>query len=564
MKTLLKNGHIVNVFSEEVELADILIEDGLIVGVGDYSDEPADEVIDISGKYVCPGFIDGHIHIESTMLSPSEFARTVLPHGTTAVVADPHEIANVCGTDGIRYMLAASDGLPVSVYIMLPSCVPATDFDESGAVLFADDLEPFYSEQRVLGLAEVMDYPGVISRKKSVMQKIAAAKKHGAVINGHAPLLSGKALDKYICAAIGDDHECSSADEAKERIRKGQTVMIRQGTAAKNLIDLLPLFDKPWSEHCMLVSDDKHPADLLFNGHIDESLRISVSHGKSPVTAVKMATLNAAKYFGLNNIGAVAPGYVADMLILDDLDTFNITKVYKNGVCVVENKTVAPFKTPHIDPDLERKIRSSFNFGKLSPEDLTVCCNEIKKCNVIGIVKDQIITEKLVLDIDFSKNNGIDVSKDILKIAVIERHRNTGHIGIGYIKGTGLKSGALASSVSHDSHNLIVIGTNERDMLVAAEHLRKTEGGLAAVNNGVCICDMPLPVAGLMSDEHADVCSSQNEAVRSAAHSLGCPDGVEPFMNMSFVSLPVIPHLKLTTLGLFDVDTFRLIPLFAE
>lgn len=564
MKILLKNGSVVNVFSEEIERCDVLIEDGKIIGVGDYSDEIADETVDISGKYVCPGFIDSHIHIESTMLSPVEFARVAVPHGTTAVIADPHEIANVCGTDGLRYMLQSSRDLPLTVYIVLPSCVPSTSFDESGAILAAEDLEPFYSDKRVVGLGEVMDYPAVLFGNDAMLKKIESAKKHGAVINGHAPLLSGKDLDKYVSASIRDDHECSSAEEAKERIRKGQKVMIRQGTAAKNLRDLLPLFEKPWADRCLLVSDDKHPADLLSKGHIDDAIRIAVSEGKSVVSAIKMATINAAQHFKLDDLGAVASGYTADILILDDLCSMKISDVYKNGKRVVENGSACEITAPTVDPELEMKVRGSFNFKALSEKDFIIDCTENKKCNIIKILKGQILTEKLVCDIDFSVNNGIDISKDILKIAVIERHKNTGHIGLGFINGAGLRSGAIASSVSHDSHNLIVIGTNEHDMLVASERIKEIGGGLVAVDNGKVLCEMPLPIAGLMSDENASVCAKQNEDIRKAAHRLGCPEDVEPFMNMSFVSLPVIPHIKLTTFGLFDVDSFSLISLFAE
>lgn len=564
MKILLKNGSVVNVFSEEIERCDVLIEDGKIIGVGDYSDEIADETVDISGKYVCPGFIDSHIHIESTMLSPVEFARVAVPHGTTAVIADPHEIANVCGTDGLRYMLQSSRDLPLTVYIVLPSCVPSTSFDESGAVLAAEDLEPFYSDKRVVGLGEVMDYPAVLFGNDAMLKKIKSAKQHGAVINGHAPLLSGKDLDKYVSASIRDDHECSSTEEAKERIRKGQKVMIRQGTAAKNLRDLLPLFEKPWADRCLLVSDDKHPADLLSKGHIDDAIRIAVSEGKSVVSAIKMATINAAQHFKLDDLGAVAPGYTADILILDDLCSMKISDVYKNGKRVVENGSACEITAPTVDPELEMKVRGSFNFKALTEKDFIINCTENKKCNIIKILKGQILTEKLVCDIDFSVNNGIDISKDILKIAVIERHKNTGHIGLGFINGAGLRSGAIASSVSHDSHNLIVIGTNEHDMLVASERIKEIGGGLVAVDNGKVLCEMPLPIAGLMSDENASVCARQNEDIRKAAHSLGCPEDVEPFMNMSFVSLPVIPHIKLTTFGLFDVDSFSLISLFAE
>ncbi len=564
MKTILKNAYVVNVFTEELEKKDVVIEDAKIVGVGDYSDVPADVTADLTGKYICPGFIDGHIHIESTMLTPYEFARVCVPHGTTAVIADPHEIANVCGKDGIRYMLEKSENLPLTVYIMLPSCVPATSFDESGAVLTAEDLEEFYSHPRVLGLAEMMDYPGVIYGNESDLKKIEAAKAHGAVINGHAPLLSGRDLDKYISAGIYDDHECSSAEEAVERIRKGQMVMIRQGTAAKNLVDLLPLFEKPWSERCMLVSDDKHPADLLERGHIDDAVRIAVKRGKSPLTAIKMASFNAARYFGLKNTGAVAPGYAADLIILDDLDTVSVSSVYKNGRLVAKNGEALPFEVPSADEKLEKTVRRSFDLDYLKESDFIIACNEKRDCKIIKAFRRSIITEKGVEQLDFSKNNGIDTDRDILKIAVIERHKHTGHVGVAFINGIGLKSGAIASSVAHDSHNLIVIGTNEKDMTLAANTVIMAGGGLCAVDNGSVISNMPLPVAGIMSDADAHTCAQLNLSIKEASHKLGCPEGSEPFMRMSFISLPVIPHIKLTTFGLFDGDSFSLMPLFAD
>lgn len=331
MKLLFKNGSIVNVFTGEIETKNVLIDNGIIIGVGDYNDVDADEIEDISGKYICPGFIDGHIHIESTMLLPEELAKICVVHGTTTIIADPHEIANVCGSDGIRFMLEASEGIPITVYIMLPSCVPATSFDESGAALNADDLSPFYNDNRVLGLGELMNYPGVIAEDEEVIKKIRDANKAGKIVNGHAPMLSGKELDKYITAGINDDHECSSAEEAIERVRKGQWVMIREGSAARNLEALLPLFDKQYSHRCLLVTDDKHPSDIMNNGHIDSIIRKAASLGKSIITGIQMATIQAAQCFGLKGVGAVAPGYIANLLILDSLDELKINKVYYNG-----------------------------------------------------------------------------------------------------------------------------------------------------------------------------------------------------------------------------------------
>ena len=564
MKTLLKNGMVVNVFTGEMEKADVLLEDEKIIGVGDYSGEKADRIRDVKGKYLCPGFIDGHIHIESTMLLPGEFARAAVLHGTTAVIADPHEIANVCGSEGIQYMLDASEGLPLTVYVALPSCVPATRFDESGAVLGAADLEPFYDHSRVIGLGEVMDFPGVIAGNPDLMEKIAGAVHRDVIINGHAPLLFGKDLDRYLSFGIADDHECSSAEEAKERIRKGQWVMIRQGTAARNLEALLPLFDAPWAHRCLLVSDDKHPADLLNNGHMDDIIRQAVRAGKNPVTGIQMATIQAAEHFGLRGCGAVAPGYIADLIILDDLEEVTVEDVYCNGVLVVENRQIPEWRTPEVCGELENKVRSSFHLEELSEKDFRIDCDIVKTCRVIKLVKNEILTEEWITDIDFHKNNGIDPERDILKIAVAERHSNTGHIGLSLISGIGMKQGAIASSISHDSHNLIVIGTNEKDMVVAANRIRELGGGCIVVNHGETVAEMPLPIAGLMTDRSAPVIAAENERLRESVYTLGVLRDVEPFMTMAFVSLPVIPHLKLTTRGLVDVDRQCLVSLFVE
>lgn len=564
MKTLFKNGKVINVFTGEAEKANVLIEDEKIIGVGDYTDSEADAVRDVAGKYICPGFIDGHIHIESTMLLPSEFARVCVPHGTTAVVADPHEIANVCGRSGIEYMLEASENIPLTVYVMLPSCVPASAFDESGARLEAEDLEDFYAHPRVLGLAEVMSYPSVIAGEPKVLQKIHAAQRHGRTVNGHAPLLSGKDLDKYIAAGVGDDHECSSAEEAKERIRKGQRVMIRQGTAARNLEALLPLFEEPWAHRCLLVTDDKHPADLLKDGHIDEIIRQAARAGKDPITGIRMATLWAAEHFGLKGVGAVAPGYTADLLVLDDLNTVSVCSVYRKGILVAQNGCLLSENAPVIRKALDDAVRHSFRLEPLSEKDFYMDCAGKQSCRVIRLIPHELLTEEEVTELDFSRRNGIDLDRDILKIAVVERHLNTGHKCVGFISGIGLKSGAIASSVSHDSHNLIIIGTNERDMAIAGNRIRAIGGGYVAVEGGEILAEMPLPIGGVMSDASARVVAWQNEKLRQSAHALGAPQDVEPFMTMAFVSLSVIPHLKITTKGLIDVDRQQLVSLFTD
>ncbi len=562
MRTLLKNGIVVQTFTGMLEKENVLIEDERIIGVGDYTDADADVVRDVHGKWLCPGFIDGHIHIESTMLSPAEFSKIAVPHGTTAVVADPHEIANVCGKEGIRYMLASSEELPMTVYIMLPSCVPATSFCEAGATLEAADLLPFYAHPRVLGLAEVMNYVGVIQGDRTLLEKIEDARARGRVVNGHAPLLSGKALDAYIAAGIGDDHECTSAEEAMERIRKGQRVMIRQGTAARNLETLLPLFDAPWAKRCLLVSDDKHAADLLRNGHIDESIRLAVRNGKNVITAIQMATIWAAEAFSLRNVGAIAPGYAADILVLDALEEVRVGAVYKAGKLVAENgKLSVPVRT---DVRVAAEVRNSFSLPPVSEADFHISATGKKRCRVITALPGELLTEEKQLELDFDIQNGIDESREIVKIAVLERHKGTGNRGIGFLTGLGAIHGAIASSVSHDAHNLIVIGNSERDMAAAANRLRELGGGLLAVRDGVTIAEMPLPIGGLMSEEEAGTVVQQNEAIRESVVALGMGCGVDPFMTMAFLSLPVIPHLKMTTKGLVDVNAQKIVPLFID
>lgn len=562
MKTLLYGGKVVNVFTGEIEQTNVLIEDSKIIGVGEYSPEDADCVEDVTGKYVCPGFIDGHIHIESTMLTPYELTRLCLRHGTTAIVADPHEIANVSGTDGIRYMIEASRGLPMHVYIGLPSCVPATPFDESGAVLTAEDIRPLYEESSVVGLAEMMNYPGVIYDDADVHRKISDAIERGRNVDGHAPFLTGRELDKYVAAGITSDHECSETAEAIEKIRKGQWVMIRQGTAARNLETLLPLFDPPYNHRCLLVTDDRHPADIMADGHIDNIIRLAVQLGKPAVTAIRMATIQAAQCLGLRFVGAVAPGYRADLLVLDDLDRVEVKDVYSCGKKVVADGTTLPFGKPEISEELSKKVLDSFKVKELTEADFML---EPKspKCRVIEVIPGQLITNELVCDIDWNLSNGIDTDRDILKLAVVERHNNTGHIGLGFIKGIGIKNGAIASSVSHDSHNIIVIGSNTRDMVLAANHVRSC-GGNVVVSEGRVLSQMALPIAGLMTDRSGEEIAEANEQVREAVYRLGVSREIEPFMNMAFVSLPVIPALKMTTRGLVDVTRFERVPLYID
>ncbi len=560
MKTLLKNGTVVDVFTGELEKCNVLIEENKIIGVGSYDDADADIVEDIDGKYVCPGFIDGHIHIESTMLTPCELAKLCVPHGTTSIVADPHEIANVCGVKGINFMLEASENIPMNVYFNLPSCVPATPFDESGAILNADTLKPLYNNSKVVGLGEMMNYPGVIYNDMDVHKKISDANELNKPVDGHAPMLLGKELDKYISSGIQTDHECSDINEAKEKLRKGQWIMIRQGTAARNLDSLIDLFDEGFRHRCILVTDDRHPADIMNEGHIDNIIRLAVKAGKSPVTAIQMATIQAAQCFGLRYTGAVAPGYKADILVLDNLENVSVKDVYFDGEKVVGNGVMTDVQSPEISDELNSIILNSFHTEKLTEADFKI---EAKgdKCRVIKVIPGELVTDELVCEINWSENNGVDVERDIVKLAVIERHNNTGHKGVGFINGIGLKEGAIASSVSHDSHNLIVIGTNEADMAVAANHICRV-GGNVVVKNGEIIAQMHLPIAGLMSEKSGEEVSKENETVRASVYGLGVPENIEPFMNMAFVSLPVIPSLKMTTRGLVDVDEWKAVSLY--
>lgn len=561
MKTLIKNGNVINVFLDEIVEQDVLIENDHIISVGKIEDNDVDNVIDAKGKYICPGFIDGHIHIESSMLQPEEFVRVCLPHGTTTVVADPHEIANVSGLSGVEYMLEATEGLPMNVLYVMPSCVPATSLDEAGAIITSKEIATFYNHPRMLGLGEVMDYPGVVYGNKDLIDKIEITKKAGKIVNGHAPMLNGPDLDCYIASGISDDHECTSFEEAVTKLGKSQWIMIRQGTAARNLDSLINLFDEPYSRRCLLVTDDKHPADLLEAGHIDSIIRQAVEKNKPVLTGIRMATIQAAEHFGLKNIGAIAPGYEADILILNDLDSVSVEDVFYKGKQVVNNGTVQEFKSKEISSQLRNKVYNSFNLGELSSKDFYI---EPKGdcCRVIQVIPNELLTNEVTMKLDFSNANGIDIDNDVLKLAVIERHHNTGHIGLGFINGMGLKKGAVASSVSHDSHNLIVVGTNENDMALAANTIRKIGGGLAVVLDGKVISTLPLPIGGLMGDKSAFEMAKLNEEVRKAADELGHSKGIEPFMNLAFVSLPVIPNIKMSTLGLVDVNNQKLLSLF--
>lgn len=542
---VLKNATYVNVFCNELSHGDIAVAGGLIAGMGEHYEGAVE--IDMGGKLVLPGFVDAHIHLESALVSPKEFANAVIPHGTTTVITDPHEIANVMGTDGIEYMLQATEDLPVDVRFMLPSCVPATPLDESGAVLDYRAIDSFYEHNRVEGLAEMMNYVGVANADEQVLEKIVAAQAHHKKIDGHAPGLSGNDLNAYIAAGVYSDHECSTVEDAIAKLGRGQYIMIREGTAARNLDALLPLLTLQYYTYCMFCTDDKHPNDLLEKGHIDYIVRRAIKSGVDPIIAVKCASHHAARYFLLNNRGAIAPGFLADFVIIDNFDDFNILEVYKKGKLMFDGKTVTPFEAPEIDPHLVKRSHETFHVAHLEATDFI----ESRPRAVLGMVPGEIVTT------DAGYAEKISVEDDILKIAVIERHKNTHHIGIGYIKGYGLKSGAVATSISHDSHNIIVVGANEEDMAAAINRVVELGGGIVVMDDGKVLGELQLQIAGIMSEAPLIEVNEALENAKEQAFKLGVSRGVDPFMTLSFMALTVIPTLRLTTRGVFDVINQR-------
>jgi adenine deaminase len=549
---IVKGGRIINVFTREILERDVAIHDGVIVGLGAYE---GPRTLDAKGQYICPGFIDGHCHVESTMLSLTELAKAVLPHGTTAIIADPHEIANVLGKNGIRYVIESSKGLPVEFYIMLPSCVPATPLETSGAALSCEDLMTFRDESRILGLAEMMNYPGVMSGANDVLEKIAAFSD--TIKDGHAPLLTGKDLNAYMTAGLRSDHECTEIGEAREKLRLGMHLMLREGTLAKNLRTLLPLISPATAGQCSLVTDDLHPHDLLRYGHLNRLVDIVTGEGIDPILAISMITLNTARYFGVTHCGAVAPGYQADILILSSLQPVKVKTVIKNGRIVFDNGYI-PMEAPK--PSLMEYL-SPMHIKPYGPDSFTIS-RQGEYIRVIGLVPHQLLTESRVMKAP--KKNGVvvsDIRQDVLKITVVERHHETGNIGLGMVQGFGLKKGALASSVAHDSHNIISVGCNESDIYGAVKAVEKMGGGLAAMKDGKVLAALPLPIAGLMSDLPLKDVAQGWEEMRKAARNLGCKL-LEPYMVLSFLALPVIPELKITDRGLVDVTKFTHVPLF--
>ena len=552
---VIKNAQLINVLSEEIYDADIAVSNGIIAGIG--KGYTGKEEIDVNGAYVSPSFIDGHVHLESSMLMPSEFAKLVVPSGTTTVVADPHEISNVMGLQGISFMREATKKLPLDVYMTLPSCVPATNLETSGVDLNSYDLALLIDAPWVLGIAEMMNFPGVINCDGNVLSKIQLGLEKHKCIDGHAPHLSGKDLCAYVASGVHSDHECTTAEEAVEKLRLGMYLMIREATGARNLESLIPVLKTHNTRKCMFVTDDRHPKHLA--KHISRMVKKAVKNGIDPIKAIQMASLNTAEYFKINNLGAIAPGYKADMLVLKDFVTFEPSLVFKNGKLTArDGKMLVDTNVLKAPP-----LRGSINVKYLYKEDFQIKAPAGKDMvKTINVIPKQLITQRT--DETLPIENGLAVSdaqNDILKIAVIERHKATGNIGLGFVKGFGLKSGAIASTVAHDSHNMIIIGTNDDDMYYAAVELVKSQGGKIIVENGKTLAHLKLPIAGLMSDKSAEEVQQNIKELEEAAKKLGCKIE-DPFMSMAFLSLSVIPELKITDKGLIDVNNFEITDLF--
>lgn len=550
---LVRNCRLVNVLSGEIHPECVGIKDGVVVGFGEYE---ALRTLDAEGRYMCPGLVEGHIHIESTLLDPVRFARVAAAHGTAVTVCDPHELANVLGLDGIKWLLDITRELPMEILCMMPSCVPATHLETAGAEIAAQNIQAMLEEfpDRIPGLAEMMNYPGVLFQDPQVMDKLAAAE--GLPIDGHAPGLSGFDLNAYILAGPGSDHEACHLEEALEKLRKGMHVMIREGSSEKNLFDLLPLVNDFNSQNCSLVTDDRHCDDLLREGHLDHTIRLAVARGLAPLRAIQMASINTARYFGLRHRGAIAPGYRADFVLLDDLESFAISEVYLAGQAV-STLSFEPAPT-------SRVVTKSMHLGTLSPSCLDIAAPpKGKQARVIRTIPGQIVTAMDLVEPRIK--DGLlcaDPDADVAKLAVFERHHGSGGVGLGLVRGLGLRRGALAGTVAHDSHNLIVVGVSDADMLLAVRTLADCGGGFVCVCEGRVLELLPLPLAGLMSDQEPETVAAGLDRLNAAARSLGCAEDINPFMQLSFLSLPVIPKLRLTDKGLVDVEAFTHISLF--
>lgn len=552
---LFTNVRIINVFSGEILTGHIAVTDGYTAGIGDYQ---AIETVDLKNRYVSPGFIDAHVHIESSMTSVAEFARAVVCKGTTTVIADPHEIANVMGTPGIDYMIRSSENLPVNFFFTLPSCVPATAMETAGAMLGPETIKPYLGHDRIVALAEMMNFPGVIEGDDSVMRKIMDALSSRKPVDGHSPGLTGKELNAYIAAGISSDHECIAADEALEKLRAGMHIMIREGSGAKNLNDLLPVVSDKTAHRIMWCTDDRHPGDICGEGHIDFIIRKAVMSGIDPITAIRIGTINPARYFRLERLGAIAPGWKADMVVFSDLNRPAAEAVYAAGkLMAVDGKL-----TPEVDFPETLSCPSAMNV-KTGDIDFAISA-EKNNIRVIELTPAQLVTRQRVEPVKNKDGLAVaDCSRDILKIAVIERHRGSGNIGMAFVTGFGIKNGAIAGSVAHDSHNIIVVGDGDDDMKSAVERILEMKGGLAVASGRKILADLPLPIAGLMSPEPLEIVRRRMDAMINAARALGSIPA-DPFMALSFLALPVIPELKLTDRGLFDVHHFSHVPLFID
>ncbi len=549
---LIKNCQVVNVFNGLIESYSVAVFDGIVVGFGD---REAKETVDAGGQYLVPGFIDGHIHVESSMVIPYEFSRTVAPHGTAAVVADPHEIANVLGVRGIKYLLETTRNLPLDFYFMIPSCVPATHLETSGARIGVSEIKDLINEERILGLAEMMNYPGVINALPDVLDKIELFQER--IMDGHAPFLSGSDLDAYIAAGIGSDHECVEACEAEEKLSKGMWIMIREGSQSKNLSALAPVVNRVTSRRCMLVSDDRHPDDLLTHGHLDVVVNKAIDEGIDPITAIQMVTINPSQYFGLKRNGAIAPGYNADFFTCSSLKSIQPELVFKRGKLVASGGKLVSSDF-HLDENYDL---FSMNLGEVSEKDFIIPGSG-NRIRVIQVFEDQIFTKELIEEARLEDGTAkADADRDILKIAVVERHRGSGRIGLGFVKGFGLKRGAIASSVAHDSHNIIAVGCDDSSMAVAVNSLISHGGGLVVALGLSVLSLLPLPIAGLLSDASLEDVVSNISMLIGAYQDLG-GDLPNPFMALSFLALPVIPELKITDMGLVDVRKFDFVPVF--
>ncbi|WP_239984914.1 adenine deaminase [Sporolactobacillus pectinivorans] len=554
---VIKNGKVVDVFSGKLIEADIAITGGTIIGLGSYEGK---RILNAEGKIVSPALIDGHVHIESSMLTPGAFAGVLAAHGVTSAVTDPHEIANVLGADGIRFMLERAADSLIDIYVMLPSSVPATSFEHNGATLHAEDLEPLFENDHVLGLAEVMDFPAVLNADPLMVEKLLMTRRHSWRIDGHAAGLDADGVNVYKAAGIRTDHECVNIDEAKDRLSRGMYIMIRQGTVAKDLPQLIGLVDETNSRRFLFCTDDKYTDDLISEGSVDYNVRMAIRSGLDPITCIKMASLNAAECYGLRTKGAIAPGYEANFLLLDDLDSFSIDKVYVRGVLVSENGKAVMKHSAHTVKAEDHPLI----LPELTPEKFRIKIGPTQKAHVIEIIPNSLVTRDTVEKVPVQDGNfSSSEREDLLKMAVIERHKGLGTIGLGIVKGFGLKSGAIATTIAHDSHNLVVTGYSDSDMIAAAERLKALKGGMVVINKGKVTAELALPIAGLMTDAAAEEVAEKLAVLRQAAAALGASESFNPFLTLSFLSLPVIPDLKLTDTGLFDVRTFCHIPVSA-